>query len=385
MKLDANDFLAGLAPDPAFVEWADRQPRTADPFPTLTARQIMHAQVPPRQDFVGEAMVFPGAAFSIVGPAGTGKTRFLIQMACCSLSGTPLGPLQCPKIEQTWLLLAGNENSLNRYKADLRAMLHHFPADSHEAILSRLVCHVAEEYDDYMGPDSAERITETVVANGGPAVGVVAYDPTGDLISGDANADADLRLMLRRTGSAVRKASRNAAIAYVHHAREGRLNISQAVGWDKGNFGKGSKALHAAVRSAFNLAPMDKEHTGIVVACGKCNDARPFAAFGMKLVDGVYQYDPTFDLASWSADVEGKRAPDKKCSIQDIVDFLAGRPEGRATQREIADEFSVSTGTVNSRVKEGEKLHFLKVGNKCVKTTGKLPPRQSVEHFDEDL
>jgi hypothetical protein len=45
----------------------------------------------------------------------------------------------------------------------------------------------------------------------------------------------------------------------------------------------------------------------------------------------------------------------------------------------------VSTGTVNSRVKEGEKLHFLKVGNKCVKTTGKLPPRQSVEHFDEEL
>ena len=68
MKLDANDFLAGLAPDPQFVEWEAQQPRATDPLPTMTARQIMHAQVPPRQDFVGEAMVFPGAAFSVVGP-----------------------------------------------------------------------------------------------------------------------------------------------------------------------------------------------------------------------------------------------------------------------------------------------------------------------------
>jgi hypothetical protein len=385
MKLDANDFFAGLSPDPEFLKWESSQPKPADPFPCMTARQILHAQVPPRRDFVGEAMVYPGAVFSLVGPAGTGKTRFIIQMACCSLSGTPLGPLQCPQVEQTWLILAGNENSVNRYKTDLRAMLHHFPAESHERILSRVVCHVAEEYDDYIGPDSHERIALTVEAHGGPEVGIVVYDPTGDLIKGDANADADLRSMLRLTGSAVRRASRQASVGYIHHAREGRINISQAVGWDKGNYGKGSKALHAAVRAAFNLAPMDKEHTGIVVACGKCNDARPFETFGMKLVDGVYQLDPAFDLDSWSADVEGKRSPGQKCSIQDIVDFLATAAGGKATQREIKAHFGVSLDTVNRRISAGEKAGILLATNKGVKSTGKQAPREPVEHSEEEI
>jgi hypothetical protein len=121
------------------------------------------------------------------------------------------------------------------------------------------------------------------------------------------------------------------------------------------------------------------------VACGKCNDARPFETFAMKLVDGVYQFDPTFDLESWSADVEGKRSPDPKCTIQDIADFLETQPDKSATQREIAEHCGVAVGTVNKRVKAGQKPGYFKITTKGVKSTGKLPPRAKVEHFEEEI
>lgn len=299
--------------------WRKAEDGGIKPLPMMTAGDLLDSDIPPRVDLVGEAMLYLGGTAAIVAPAGTGKTRALIQMACGSLVGVPFGPLHCPRYVGKWLLFCGNENSRRRYKTDLAAMLAQFGPEDRETIRQNLLVHVAEGYDDFVGPDSMDRVTATVQACGGDSVAVVAFDPTGDLVEGDANGDTDVRAMLRSTGQAVRRAARDACIVYVHHAREGRLDVAQATGWGRGNFSKGSKALHACVRAAFHLAPSDSGETGgVLVACGKCNDGRRFDPFGMKLEGGVYVHDADFDAAAWKADIEGKmRTRPRKTRLTD--------------------------------------------------------------------
>lgn len=312
------------------------------PLPMMKAGDLLDSEIPPRIDLVGEAMLYLGGTASIVAPAGTGKTRALIQMACCSLAGVPFGPLKCSRYVGKWLLFCGNENSQRRYKADLVAMLSQFGAEERETIRQNVLVHVAESYDDFVGPDSMDRVTATVRACGGDSVAVVAFDPTGDIIAGDANADVDVRAMLRETGQAVRRAARDACIVYVHHAREGRLDVAQATGWGRGNFSKGSKALHACVRAAFHLAPSDSgESGGILVACGKCNDVKRFEPFGMRLEGGVYVHDADFDAEAWRADVEGRmRTRPKRPRLTDVAALAC-----------LGDDTDTSTG-VRSRLRE---------------------------------
>ncbi len=126
-----------------------------------------------------------------------------------------------------------------------------------------------------------------------------------------------------------RRHSHDTAIVVIHHARTGRGNIAQAVGYDKGNYGIGSKALYSSVRSQINLAPADAEDSSrIVLSCGKSNDAKPFDPVGLKLNEEtmLYDLDSSFDLNAWKDDVEGKRS-NANFSIAEVAESLADGPK----------------------------------------------------------
>ena len=272
-----------------------------------------------------------------------------------------------------------------RYRADLEGLLRNLTPEQGEALLDSLYFHLVEDIDDTMTASTMDRIAETVADT---QAGAVVVDPLGDILTGDANADLDVRVSLRGLMRAVRKANPLASVLLIHHARTGKLNIAQAVGYDRGNYGKNSKAVYAACRSVINMAPGDPDDTSkVVFACGKCNDAAPFPTFGMRLENGFYVPDPTFDLDAWTADLEGKRNV-AKLSVQDIVDFVATRPEGWATQNQIAEEYGVHPSTVSARVKAGYGGGFLRwkhVGSQNrVFSTGKAAPRLKVEDNAND-
>jgi hypothetical protein len=334
---------------------------------------------------MGEAILFERALAALIAPPGTGKTRAALQIAVAANLGLPFGPLAGHGRPLRWLFLAGNENSRQRYRADLEALLRVLTPTQREAVLDSLHFHLVEDIDDTMTASTVGRIGETV---GDTGAGAVVIDPLGDVLTGDANADGDVRSSLRALVQSIRKANPLACILLVHHARTGKQNIVQAVGYDRGNYGKNSKALYAACRSVINMAPGDPDDTSkVVFACGKCNDAAPFPTFGMRLEQGVYVPDPAFDLDAWTADLEGKRTG-AKLSVQDIIDFVSTQPGGYASQNQIATEYRVNPSTVTSRVKAGIAGGFLRVlkrkKEKHVFSTGKADPRTDLEDHGSD-
>jgi hypothetical protein len=125
----------------------------------------------------------------------------------------------------------------------------------------------------------------------------------------------------------------------LHHARTGKANIIQVAGYDKGNFGKGSKALYSGARAVLNIAPGDPEdHAKIVVVCAKANDANPFEPIGAILNEEtmLYEVDPGFDPRAWADDVEGKRAgATEKVHLAQLIEICRTSPEGGEGAKEI--------------------------------------------------
>jgi hypothetical protein len=352
----------------------------ARPFNIRSARELLTEPCPPRVDLLGEAIFYERGLSALIAPPGTGKTRSTLQMACSSILGISFGPLAGHGRKVPWLFLSGNENSRQRYRKDLEGMLQHFTPEQREILLDLLFFHVVEDIDETMTASTLARVTETVKDI---SAGAVVVDPLGDVISGDANADLDVRASLRALAHAIWRANAVASIVLVHHARTGKINIAQAVGYDRGNYGKGSKALYAACRSQINMAPGDPEDTSkVVFSCGKCNDAKHFDVFGMRLEDGIYIPDPTFDVDAWTADLDGKRAK-SSISVQDIIDFLATCDGGVATRSEIAKATGASKATVQRRVQAGISGGFLRERKTGVISTGKSPARRSVLDSDK--
>lgn len=362
-----------------------REDGVSSPFFTLTARDLLTKDFPPRVDLLGEAIIYEHGLSSLVAPPGTGKSRAVIQMAVVAILGLKFGPLQGHGTAKPWLFLSGNENSRHRYRSDLQGLFQHLTPAHRETLLDLLVFHVVEDIEDTMTASTMARIGASVRETG---AGAVVIDPLGDVLAGDSNADLDVRASLRDLSHAVWKANPAAAMILVHHARTGKLNIAQAVGYDRGNYAKGSKAIYAACRAQINMAPADPDDTSkVVFSCGKCNDAKPFAVFGMRLEEGVYVEDATFDRDAWLADLEGKRSS-ARVSLQDIIDYLATTPDGWASQRGLADHFGVHESTIKTKVDAGQKsdfLRFRKVGKeKRIYSTGKSPARTSVQDCATD-
>jgi hypothetical protein len=348
----------------------------AKPFHTLSARELMTQPCPPRVELLGDAIFYEGGLSALIAPPSTGKSRAIVQMAAAATLARAFGPLAGHGRRVPWLFLSGNENSRQRYRKDLDGLLQHFSPEERELLLDLLFFHVVENIDDTMTPSTLGRITETVKDLG---AGCVVIDPLGDVLSGDSNADLDVRASLRALAHSVWKANAVAALVLVHHARTGKLNIAQAVGYDRGNYGKGSKALYAACRSVINMAPGDPDDTSkVVFSCGKCNDAKPFDVFAMRLAEGVYEPDPEFDVDAWTSDLNGKRAQ-SSLSVQDIIDFLATCEGGVAPQSQIAKATGAHKSTVSRRVQSGISGGFLRERKNGVISTGKSPARFNVE------
>jgi hypothetical protein len=326
---------------------------TGRKLPVLSMGELLARPRIVREDFVGEGIIFRGGVSAIIGPPGTHKTRLGIATAIASNLGLSVGKLATAGRPLRWLILAGNENSETRYRDDLERITAFLTDEQKERVCSNMFFHVVSEVGDEIGPESAGFI-ESACKEIKPDV--VVIDPLGDLLTED-NSDADMRRAIKTTVAACRRGSpeTNPAVVFVHHARTGSANIIQAVGYDKGNFGKGSKALLACCRSVVNVAPADAECAGILLACGKVNDVRPFETHAVFLdTNGFYSLDTTFNLTDWQNDVAGMM-PGVKVSGDDVKNAIIKR-SGSCTrgdlQADIIKAFGVCKRTANRRISE---------------------------------
>ena len=334
---------APLQDSPCGVHRSTADGQTSTPFTVLSAAELMAKQLPPKKNLLGEGIIVMGQLTSILGQGGTGKSRFTMQLAISQVVGRNFAGFKTHPQPLKHLLI-GTENSIHRQQSELRKMTCQLSPDDAGLLGQQLYFHVVESMDDAFinigSPEIAAKWNATLEAI---RPDVIYVDPFGEIVVGDVNKDADVRHTLRELTKICRRHNHDTAIIVVHHARTGRGNIAQAVGYDKGNYGLGSKALYSGVRSQLNLAPADPEDTSrIVLSCGKSNDAKPFDPVGLKLDDRTmcYNVDDTFDLNTWKDDIEGKQSG-QSATIKDVIQAIQG---GSTTHNAICNVIVDGTG-----------------------------------------
>ena len=356
------DFLVQPQPCAAFgSDFDDNAPLElaeapqATPFTVLSAGELLERELPERVSVWGEGIIVLGQLSSILGQGGTGKSRFAMQLAIFQILGRQLAGFATHPTPLKHLLI-GTENSIHRQQQELRKMISGFSPEERDRIAQHLFFHVVETLDDaFINIGSEEIVSKWRLTLERVLPDCIYIDPFGEVIVGDSNKDADVRHTLRELTKICRRHSHDTAIVVIHHARTGRGNIAQAVGYDKGNYGIGSKALYSGVRSQINLAPADAEDSSrIVLSCGKSNDAKPFKPMGLKMDEATMHYlpDSSFNVQEWLDDVEGKRNG-KACSIADVIQAVGqGGKRYSTIVRKVVEDTVCSPATAKRRIKE---------------------------------
>ncbi len=382
----STPWLELLQSDPEFLaQEQERNPPPAAPFTIRSWGNVRTVPLPPRETFLGDAFAL-STIQTIMGQGGVGKSRVSINIARNNVLGLDFCGLSTGTRPYRWLFI-GNENSLHRLKRDVTAMSEGLTTEQIELLDRFIHLHSLETLDDSficLSEDSIKaRWYETVKAVNPD---IIVPDPWGEVQFGDPNNDLDSRQSVRELLRICIRVNPKMAQLILHHGRTGRANIAQAAGWDKGNFGKGSRALYSGCRAVVNLAPANPDdHSRLVMVCAKSNDCPPFETRGIKLDETTLTYDtdPDFDFDAWQADVEGKRQPgNAKLSIQDVVDALAeGETDHKGLLERLKNEHDAAHRTANKWVKKALETGYLrKRKNGTYILTQKGTPRHSVQH-----
>jgi putative DNA primase/helicase len=299
------------------------------PFKLWTLDELFAYELDERDNILGDYMLQQGAMTPFIGPPDLGKTRLVIQLIVSLLTGRPdwLG-LRIHRHDLKILFLQ-TENSIRRLRRDLGAMLHGCRPDFRAQVNERLRLFVPQSIDEMsLGLDDPEIIArlKATIRNAQPDI--TFADPFGDFYAGDNENDAmQMRTTAKLLMQIVRSGNEKGALGVIHHARSGKAAAAGADGWERGSYGRGSKALISIGRAAINLAPADEhDSSAVIVACGKCNDGVRFPAFGVRLDPETMTYsrDEGIDIDAWREAVAGdnKRGPKKRLTVELVASTL---------------------------------------------------------------
>lgn len=355
------------------IEETPAKPTGPTPFTLWKPSQFIEYTAPEGAVILGDHLLEFGKWMSILGIGGLGKTRIILYLAICQITGRPWCGLPTKGKPLKWLFLS-NENGLERWKTDLVAMLSTLTEADATLVEEnlRIMALVDDEDGDLNAgnPLAMARLGATLRVEN---PGVIIFDPWADMVAGDENKTVDAVTTLRVLRPIVRKEAPKAGVIVIHHGRTGSANVGQAGdNYQAGNFGRGAKALYSAVRAEIQLAPGDRDDPSrIVLACGKNSDGPKFTARGVVFDSETHTYavDPSFDLDAWRNDVNGKRT-DKSVTIADVVGAVKDRVkhvDAEVSMAEIASEIEAIGGTKRSaqrRLKEAIAQKYLREGSK---------------------
>lgn len=351
--------------DPGFTAAENAAHPPPRPFPVLTGAQLRTLTLPPQRSILGDLNIALGQMSALIGQGGVGKSRLLMQVALSQALGWKVAGLPTHGPALRWLLL-GNENSIHRLKSDYLKMTAALSPEQRDQVDAHVLFHVIETVEDSflsLGSDETQKRWQDTLAEHRP--NVVTVDPFGEVMAGDILKDVDVRSTLRTLTKVCRRHSPDTAIVILHHARTGRANIAQAVGWDRANFALGSKALYSGCRSVLNVAPADADDPSrIVLSCAKANDARPFQPVGLRLNDTTmfYDLDTTFDLQSWRDNVEGKTTG-QAATIRDVLNAIAaGTVRHKDIVGMLVNETACSERTAKQRITDALEKGYIRKG-----------------------
>jgi hypothetical protein len=354
--LRALDGDAGQAPPPE----ANGESNPSAGFTVWTPKQLLEWVSPPNQDILAGGFIHAGELAVLAGQPGLGKSRLILFLAICQITGQPWLGLPTCQPPRRWLLI-GNENSTKRLQGDLKKMMAGLDDAQRELVNENLFFHILETPEDSMltldNPETKGRLTTTL---NDIKPNVAVFDPWGALTP-DEDKGAETRAAIYAL-LGIAKRCGDPAVLVAAHARVGAGNISMGTGWNKGAFIKGSKVLLGCARSVFNLMPgAADDETKLVLACGKSNNAASFSDRGVLFDPQTFTYgvDPSFDVQAWQSDLDGTRKG-QSVTIKDVCNVIAG---GHNARKDIVamlvESKDVDDRTVDRRIRDAVKAGFI--------------------------
>lgn len=305
------------------------------------------------------------ALSALVAQAGIGKTRLALWLAICQILKRLWCGLRTGGDPVKWVFL-GDENSVARWKTDLEHIFASLTTDEIEQVEEFLRLQAITGLDDagvWLGDaKNRERIGATLQAE---RPGVVVGDPFASFAPGDISKPGEMREAVRLFSGTIRRGAPQAALVAVHHARTGRGNIVQGVGWDAANFSLGGKALFSAARCVMNLMPgRSDDDTRLVLHCAKANNCERFTTRGIifNTQTFIYDVDPDFDEQAWIADVEGRaKTGQSLCTVAEVTAAVRdGYGSTKALVDHLTDTFATSRSTIERLIRRAVDCDAIK-------------------------
>lgn len=331
--------------------------------PKLTLRrpdEILAMEFDDSDLILGDRLLAKGQPLTILGAGGVGKSRLLLQLAVCTITGREFIGFVTRGRDLRWLILQG-ENSNRRLKFDLEH-LKAWVGLSWAQVNEQLLIHTLETdqdgFLDLENPSNFTRMSEPILDF---KPNIVGFDTLNNFGIGDLNKDADMRETCQTISRLVKQGDPDRGIAVLHHAITGKMGAAKATGYDRASFGRNSKVLQAWTRGQINLAAGKPDsNDSLVVSCGKCSNGKEFPDFAIKLNPEtmLYEPDPSFDLETWAVDI-GVGKTGTKVPLELAAELCRGAMEKKALARAIMDRTGCCRAYAYKRIDAAEKCGLI--------------------------
>lgn len=280
-------------------------------------------------NLLDDRLLAKGQFMVIAGPAGIGKSRFVLQLVANLILKKQFLKFEV-KNESGPCLILQTENSTRRLMQDIGKLKASYATGEWRKINDNLILHTLEKNQDYLlglgDPVNMERLRE-LICDVQP--GVIVFDPLYTFGAGDLNQDTDMAETCRKLQSLGLENNPQRALIILHHALTGKAGAMKAMGYDRSSFGRNSKVLIAWTRGQINLAPgSPDDNDTVVVVCAKNSNGKPFKSFAAKLNNKtmLYEVDHAFDFQKWENDIRGKGKRPRKVTETDVAELLKDNP-----------------------------------------------------------
>jgi hypothetical protein len=184
--------------------------------------------------------------------------------------------------------------------------------------------------------------------------GVIAFDPLNKFPAGNIGHREGMSATFTAFAELANCGRDGCSLIISHHALTGMAGIKNAYGFNRGAFGRDSKALIGDARSQINLVPAKEEdNSSLAVICAKNNNGPEFQPFGIKLdpASMLFEVDLTFDYQSFIASVEGAPAQQSRKPTPGNILTIVKRLT--FTKSELVKEIMQECGCQKSAAYEG--------------------------------
>ena len=315
-------------------------------------------QFPANDKYLPNGVFAKGQPFGIVGPAGIGKSRLMLQLLVCIITGKPFLGWKVKQHVGKWLIIQ-TENGCQRLQADLDAMAAWIGEKAFKLVDESILLHTLEnEHDGFLS--LADKLNSELIHGGivdANATGVV-FDPLNAFTSKSLNNDGEMLSTCRGLHKLATMRRPTNDVIILHHSLAGKAGMKKAIGADAGSYGKGSKAFTQWLRGQLNIASASNDGSDLVVACGKNSNGPWFEPFGIMLNSAtmVYEVNPHFDLGAWKESIGVGEMPEVKKLNATAVGELAGPIAIPKTELVglIMDEYGVAKSRAYKVIAEAE-------------------------------